>query len=125
MIPAPYLTMETALELMAEIIFPPFNFDLVYFSLFLTISHCILSLFDHSFLHVLLFYYYHLFAIFFLLFFLYLIFHLFMLYTIGLQDSKIFVSAFLNILHHLSVGHNYSFPFNYFFSLHDQLPTLW
>ena len=34
MIPAPYLTMETALELMAEIITPPFKFD---FSIFLTL----------------------------------------------------------------------------------------
>ena len=31
MIPAPYLTMETALELMAEIIFHPFNFDFIIF----------------------------------------------------------------------------------------------
>ena len=34
MILTPYLTMETALEPMAEIIFPPFNFD---FSIFLTL----------------------------------------------------------------------------------------
>ena len=48
MIPAPYLTMETALELMAKIIFPPFNFD---FSIFLTFL--MYSLFDFSSLHAL------------------------------------------------------------------------
>ena len=43
------------------------------------------------------------------LFFLYLTFNLFMLYTIGLRGSKILVSTFLNILHHLSICYTYSF----------------
>ena len=46
MMPAPYVTMETARELMVEIILPPFNFD---FSIFLTL----LSLSDLSSLHAL------------------------------------------------------------------------
>ena len=44
----------------------------------------------------------------------------FMLYTVGLQDSKLLVSTFLNILHHLSIRHIYSYTFNLFSSLPDQ-----
>ena len=46
MISAPYLTMETALELKAETLFLHITLALVYFSLF----WCVLSLFDLSFL---------------------------------------------------------------------------
>ena len=38
------------------------------------------------------------------------------------QDT---LSFFVNILHHLSIGHTYAFAFNYFSSLHDQHLTLW
>ena len=84
MISAAYLTMETALKLMAEKIFPSFNFK---FSLFLTFCD---------------------------IFFLYLTFHFFMLYTSSLQNSKIFVPIFLNIIHCLSIRHTYSFTLTIF-----------
>ena len=47
MIPAPYLSMESALKLMAELILPLFNLD---FSIFLTLL-MFFSLFDLSSLH--------------------------------------------------------------------------